>query len=151
MPSTPTVRRDPTIVSHAMRQVKGKDTTPELLLRKALWRRGHRYRLHDRRLPGSPDIVFTRAKVAVFVDGDFWHGAQWRHRGKTSLAHQLEQVNNKAYWMTKIEKNMARDKRNNATLRRLGWRVIRVWESSLKQSVKRQVTRIERALAVTNR
>ncbi len=138
--------RDRTTVSRAMRRVKGKDTAPELLLRKALWRRGHRYRLHDRRLPGSPDIVFVARRVAVFVDGDFWHGAQWRLRGKKSLADQLRHVNNRDYWMTKIERNMARDRANNAALKRLGWRVVRIWESSLKRSLPRQVARVERAL-----
>lgn len=129
-----------------MRRVKGKDTAPEMTLRRALWRRGLRYRVHAADLPGKPDIVFRGDKVAVFVDGDFWHGNQWRLRGKASLADQMGTVHNTTYWTEKIERNMARDRRNDAALRRMGWKVIRIWESALKRSAARSAARVERAL-----
>jgi DNA mismatch endonuclease (patch repair protein) len=94
-----------------MKQVKSEDTAPEIALRHAVWARGLRYRLHDADLPGKPDMVLPRHKIAVFVDGDYWHGNQWRERGFRSLEEQLEQVHNKEYWIKKIERNMARDQR----------------------------------------
>ena len=133
-------------VSKTMAKVKSENTGPEILLRKKLWERGHRYRLHRASLPGKPDIVFVSLKVAVFVDGDYWHGRQWRLRGFKSLDDQLKNINNKEYWKAKIEKNMARDREVNARLKKAGWKVIRVWESDLKKNPRRAVDRIEREL-----
>jgi DNA mismatch endonuclease (patch repair protein) len=96
-------------VSDIMRRVRGTNTKPELALRKALWGKGLRYRLHDRNLPGKPDIVFPKARVAVFVDGDFWHGNQWRKRGKRALAEQFGGSEHSDYWQQKIGRNMDRD------------------------------------------
>ena len=78
-------------------------------MRKALWARGLRFRLHQKSLPGRPDIVFPSAKLAVFVDGDFWHGRQWRTRGFPSSAQQFEGVHGRDYWVTKLEANTRRD------------------------------------------
>jgi len=119
-----------------MRRVKGKDTACEILLRRALHRRGLRYSLR-KQLPGKPDIVFVRAMVAVFVDGCFWHGCPEHCRRPSS---------NTAYWHAKIDRNMARDERVTKELRTLGWRVIRVWEHDVKNNLSRSAGRIERAV-----
>lgn len=112
---------------------KGRNTSIEILLRRELFSRGLRYRIHDRRLPGSPDIVFRRPKVAVFVDGDFWHGyrfPRWRHKLK-------------AFWKQKIADNRTRDARNHARLRRRGWKVIRVWEHEVRSNLVAVADRVE--------
>lgn len=139
--------RNKIVVKKAMRAVKGQDTSPERALRSELWGRGLRYRLHNKTLPGKPDIVFGPAKVAVFVDGDYWHGNQWRIRKKKSLFDQLKNVNNRAYWIKKIEGNIARDKKNNSALKKAGWTVIRLWESDIKRRLDWCVDKVEKALA----
>ncbi len=138
--------RDVSIVTRTMRAVKSANTKPELVLRKALWGRGLRYRLHRNDLPGKPDIVFVSAKVAVFVDGDYWHGNQWRLRGFDSMEDQLASVQNKEYWVSKIKSNVKRDKANSAKLRRSGWRVIRIWESDIKRRPGWAVNRVVKAV-----
>jgi DNA mismatch endonuclease (patch repair protein) len=105
-----------------MSRIRGKDTAPELLLARLLRRSRKRFQVHQRDLPGRPDIVFRRAKVAVFVDGDFWHG--WRFPvWRLKLSEK---------WEAKIEANRRRDMRNHARLRRAGWTVVRIWEHQLK-------------------
>lgn len=100
-----------------MSQVRGKNTSLEMLVRSALHVRGYRFRKHVKHLPGKPDIVFPTEKVAVFVDGDFWHG--WRFPAwKAGLSE---------FWQDKIHKNRERDRRNSQKLRRSGWLVLRVW------------------------
>lgn len=130
-------------VRKAMSAVKGVDTAPELSLRKALWAKGYRYRLHVKKLPGKPDIVFVSAKVAVFVDGDYWHGVQWKRRGFKSLEDQMENISNRDYWIKKIKGNMERDKKNSAALRKRGWKVVRIWESDVK---KRSIWAVEKII-----
>lgn len=125
--------RDPKVTSRIMSAVHSKDTQPELMLRRELHRRGLRYRLHDRRLPGRPDIVFPAARVAVFVDGDFWHGHGWRERGYASFDEQFQAHRDPEKWREKIARNMARDAEVNAALGELGWRVLRVWESDVRR------------------
>lgn len=142
------MKRPPDIVTKTMRAVKGVNTTPELMLRKALWARGLRYRVNSATLPGKPDIVFAKSKVAVFVDGDFWHGNQWKLRGYKSLDDQLSAVHNRVYWETKIKRNMERDKSNNTALRRAGWKVIRIWESDVKKNLERAVDKIAKAVTI---
>lgn len=111
----------PTTSARMSRQ-STRDTEPELLLRRELHRRGFRYRV-DQPLPGMPrrraDILFTRAKVAVFVDGCFWHGCP---------EHKTSPVNNAAWWTAKLARNVERDRETDAHLSALGWRVLRVWE-----------------------
>ncbi|GAA5513094.1 very short patch repair protein [Deinococcus carri] len=106
-----------------MGRVRQRDTAPELALRSALHRRGLRFRKNVKGLPGSPDIVFIRAKVAVFVDGDFWHG-----RDFDGWKDKLQ-----PFWRAKIERNIQRDAQNVANLEALGWRVLRVWEKDIKK------------------
>jgi DNA mismatch endonuclease Vsr len=114
------------VASKIKRQNRAQDTKPELLLRRELWRLGLRYRLHAALLPGKPDIVFPAAKVAVFCDGDFWHGRGWRSR-RAKLARGA----NARYWIPKIEANIARDHHVTRELRALGWTVLRFWETDL--------------------
>ena len=108
-----------------MRQVRGWDTKPELLVRRWLHREGFRFRLHRADLPGKPDIVLPRHGAVIFVHGCFWHG----HQGCPRSALP---VSNRAYWETKIGRNIERDQRNQRRLRRLGWRVMTLWECRLK-------------------
>ena len=143
--------RDASAVSAIMSRVKSANTAPELLLRAALTARGLRYRLHRGDIPGKPDIVFITAKVAVFVDGDYWHGNQWRLRGHKSLASQLGKVHNRGYWLAKIQKNMERDRRINLTLQKTGWKVVRIWESELKKSPEKAAARVEKVLLLRAR
>ena len=119
-------------ISQIMRRVKSRDTTPEIAFRKALWARGVRYRLHDIRLPGKPDIVVPRAKLAIFIDGDFWHGNQWRKRGHASLEAQFVASPRAEYWVGKITRNVQRDRLNTERLVAEGWRILRFWESDIK-------------------
>lgn len=119
------------LASDIKRKNRSRDTRAELLLRRELWRRGLRYRLHDPKLPGKPDIVFPRAKLAVFIDGDFWHGRNWRQR-KARLA----QGANAPYWIAKIEANIQRDRHLSKQLRRMGWTVVRIWETDVLENVR---------------
>ncbi len=105
-----------------------RDTQHEILLRRELWKMYLRFRKNVERMPGKPDIVFPGAKLAVFCDGDFWHGRNWR-----SLRRKLQKGANAAYWSAKITANIKRDKRNTVLLRKAGWRVIRVWETDIKR------------------
>lgn len=119
-----------------------QDTTPEILLRRALWAAGIRFRLHAAALPGRPDLVIVRHRLAVFCDGDFWHGRHWASR-KRKLAAGW----NASYWVAKIERNRQRDRRVARTLRALGWTVIRVWESDVRKHPERVAQTIARAVA----
>lgn len=125
--------RGPEEISAIMRKVHGRDTTPELRLREALSARGLSYRIAADDLLGKPDIVFPGARLVVFVDGDFWHGNQWRKRRKAALEEQFtrSKPESRAYWLTKIRRNMRRDAATTAALLADGWRVLRVWESQL--------------------
>jgi DNA (cytosine-5)-methyltransferase 1 len=119
-------------VSEIMRRVKSKDTGPEISFRKALWSKGVRYRLHCDDLPGKPDLVIPKARLAVFIDGDYWHGNQWQRRGYASLRDQFVASPHADYWIGKISGNMQRDRRNAAELVSKNWLVLRFWESEIK-------------------
>lgn len=111
-----------------------KPSSVEQRVRSALHARGLRFRKHVKDLPGKPDIVFTKAKVVVFIDGDYWHGYhfhQWKHRVSE-------------YWVGKISRNRARDCKNFHALRQGGWRVLRIWEHSIKKDLDQVVNRIVR-------
>lgn len=122
-------RRDPEVSSRILAAVRSKNTRPELVLRSALHRAGLRFRIHVTGLPGTPDVVFPRTRLAVFVDGDYWHGRSWRSRGFTSLEDQFARWQRGDWWLAKIRGNIRRDRRQNRALRRAGWRVIRVRDS----------------------
>jgi len=125
--------RDPALVRRVMQRVGSRDTAPEMSLRRELFGRGLRYRLHDASLPGRPDLVLRASQLVVFVDGDFWHGHNWIIRGAVDFESQFS--TNREYRITKIRRNMARDERVNEELGRLGWRVIRLWESDIRRDV----------------
>ena len=114
--------------------IRSKDTNAEVILRKALWENGIRYRKHYSLLPGNPDLAFPRKKIAVFIDGDFWHGYNWKSLGK---------IPPKAYWQEKISKNIRRDKANTLLLRKDGWKVIRIWEHELNKDFDKCIRMIE--------
>ncbi len=119
--------------SHCMSRVRTRDTNLELLVRRGLHRRGLRFRKHVRALAGTPDLVFAAARVAVFIDGDFWHGYRfpsWR----ASMS---------PFWQEKIARNRARDRRNFARLRRGGWTVIRIWQHEIRARLERALDKIE--------
>ncbi len=115
-----------------MSRIRGRDTKVELAVRKELHSRGYRFRVNAAWLAGKPDVVFTKVRLAIFIDGDFWHGwkfDQWSHK----LA---------PYWREKIAGNRARDLRHMARLRREGWTVMRIWEHDVKKSLERCTERI---------
>ena len=128
--------------SKIMSRIRDRDTGPELALRRALSQAGIRgYRLYYK-LPGKPDIAFTRRKVAVFIDGDFWHGYNWKSLGK---------VPPKAYWQEKISKTIARDKKNTRILKQEGWMVLRFWEHEVKEDINKVVRTIRQAIAKSDK
>ena len=129
--------------SKAKRRNRRRDTSPELLLRRRLWARGIRYRLCVRDLPGKPDIVIRKHRVAIFVDGDFWHGRNWKDRRR-----RLEQGANPDYWIAKIEYNIRRDKQQTAQLQDQGWRVLRFWEREIASDPDQAVERVVAELAL---
>lgn len=134
--------RTPEITHKIMSSIKSRDTRPEMALRHALWVRGLRYRVNVRSLIGKPDIVFTRAKIAVFCDGDFWHGHNWAIRGLASLDDELKRYSD--FWRDKILGNIERDKKNTLNLELDGWVVMRFWESDIKSDVEKCADAIEK-------
>lgn len=119
-----------------MSHIRSKDTKPEIMLRKALWHLGFRYRKNYAALPGKPDIVLLRYKIVIFVDGDFWHArGHQRHPG--------EQVaSNKEYWQKKLEHNAERDRAVNDALTEQGWLILRFWESDVKKNLNGCISQI---------
>jgi DNA mismatch endonuclease (patch repair protein) len=124
--------------SASKRLNRSTDTKHEVLLRRALWQRGLRFRKNVTTLPGKPDIVFSRSRVAVFCDGDFWHGRNWRH-----LSSLLQKRANAAYWCEKIRSNMVRDRRTTRLLEEQHWQVIRLWEGDITKDPERAASLIE--------
>lgn len=130
--STPETRR-------RMAKVHLKRGKAETMLAKALWHRGYRYRLNYKELPGSPDIALTKQKIAVFVDGEFWHGHDWIHKRDKIKS-------NPEYWREKIEENIARDIRNGQQLASMEWTVLRFWEKDIKKDLEKCLQTIETAI-----
>lgn len=121
--------------SDLMKKIRSSNTIPELSLRKELWKLGYRYRLNVSKLKGKPDIVFNKFKVVVFVDGEFWHGFEWRKKKPKIKA-------NREYWIKKIERNIERDKENNKHLLSMGYVVLRFWEHEIKNNLAKCVNKI---------
>ena len=119
-----------------MSAIRGKGTKPELLLRKALWRKECRYRIQNK-LPGRPDIVFPGSHIVVFVDGCFWHGCP---------EHFQQPETNAEFWKDKIQKNKFRDKKVMKQLKKEGWMVLRFWEHDIKNNLDACTTEVIRAL-----
>lgn len=124
-----------------MSKIRSKDTKLEKcflkLISSALYPKGIRYRKHYAKLLGKPDIAFVNKKVAVFIDGDFWHGYKFKKRKE-----QLP----KKYWIKKINGNIARDRKINRKLKKIGWKVVRIWEHEIKKNPTKAISRIEKAL-----
>jgi len=120
-----------------MSRIRSKNTKIELIIRKFLFRNGFRYRLHDKNLPGKPDIVFTRQKIAIFIHGCYFHGHEGCELATISKTR-------KKFWKNKIQGNIERDKNNETELKLMNWKVIKIWECEIeprkKTSVKREIT-----------
>ena len=124
-----------------MVNIKGKNTSIELCLRKALWNKGIRYRKNYKKLPGKPDIAITKYKIAVFCDSEFFHGKDWE-----VLKPRLEAGNNAEYWVPKISRNRERDEEVNKELLFLGWTVIRFWGKDIKKNTDECIKVIEETI-----
>ena len=124
-----------------MSHIKSKDTSIELLVRRKLFSMGYRYRVNYKSLPGKPDIVFTKKKVAIFIHGCYWHG----HDCGSRYAHSSQ--SNKMYWGTKIERTKQRDEKHIQTLEADGWTVIVLWECQIRQSFDQTVEFIVNTLS----
>jgi len=122
-----------------MSRIRSNNTLPEIYIRKALWQMGYRYRLHYKLLPGKPDIVITKQKIVVFVHGCFWH----RHENCIEASRPKT---NSEYWETKINKNMERDKRNQNEIKKLGWKIIIIWECMVKNDTDKNIKLLEKLL-----
>lgn len=118
-----------------MQAIKSKDSQIEILLRKELWNRGLRYRKNLNTIYGKPDIVFLSKKVAVFCDGEFWHGYNWEEQKKNFKSHQ-------EFWIPKIERNMERDREVTQKLESEGWTVLRFWGNEIKKNTKQCADKI---------
>lgn len=121
-----------------MKNIKGQDTSIELILRSALWKRGYRYRKNYKKLVGKPDIVLIKYKIAIFCDSEFWHGKDW-----DVLKARLDKGSNPQYWIKKITRNMERDDAVNKKLRMLGWSVVRFWGKDIVRNTDECVKIIE--------
>ena len=118
--------------NYTMSRIKSSNTSIEVLLRKALWHSGIRYRVNYSKLPGTPDIAITKHRIAIFCDGEFWHGKDWG--AKKDQIHS-----NRDYWLPKIDRNIVRDNDVNKALSYLGWTVIRFWGADIQKNLNRCV------------
>lgn len=118
-------------ISAIMRRVRAVNTVPEAILRKALRKRGLRFGVNAKTIAGKPDFIFKSKRLVVFVDGDFWHGGQWRKRRLSALEQQFRLSSNRTYWLRKIRNNMRRDCKHTTTLLCQGFTVLRFWESDV--------------------
>lgn len=123
-----------------MRKIKAKDTTPEIIFRKALWKEGIRYRVENKKIIGNPDIALKKHKIAIFIDGEFWHGFNWQDK-KTKIK------SNREYWIKKIERNIERDKKNNQLLITQNWVVLRFWEHEIKKDLNKCIEIVRDTIA----
>ncbi len=125
----------------AMSRIRSKDTSIELALRRELWRQGYRYRKNYKGLPGTPDIVLTKYKIAIFCDGELFHGKDWE-----VLRPRLLKGNNADFWVKKVERNMERDRENDKKLLFLGWTIIRFWGNDILKNPKQCVRVVEETI-----
>lgn len=124
-----------------MQRIKSKDTSIEIKFRKALWHKGYRYKKNYKKLPGKPDIVLTKYKIAIFCDSEFFHGKDWE-----ILEPRLQKANNGDYWRKKITRNIAHDDEVNKQLLFLGWTVIRFWGKNIMNHTDECVQVVEEAI-----
>lgn len=127
--------------SYNMAMIKSKNTKPEILLRKELWRRGLRYRKNCKQIYGKPDLVFLRKQIAIFIDGEFWHGYNFEE-----IKNRLK--SNKEFWLEKIERNMERDFEITQFLVEQGWAVLRFWDFEIKNDLSRCADKIEHTVKI---
>ena len=133
--------RDPAAVSKNMKKIRSKDTSIEILLRKKLWHKGYRYRKNYKLLPGSPDIVLTKYKIAIFCDSEFFHGKDW-----DILKLRLEKGSNPDFWIKKIERNRTRDWENDKKLLFLDYTVLHFWGKDILKHTDECIQAIEEAI-----
>ena len=124
-----------------MQHIHANDTSIEIILRKALWEKGYRYRKNYKLLPGKPDIAITKYKIAIFCDGEFFHGKDWE-----ILKPRLEKGRNSEYWISKIGRNRERDNEINKKLLFMGWTVIRFWGNDIKKNTDECIRVIEETI-----
>lgn len=122
--------------SYNMSRIKGKNSKPEMILRRAMWARNIRYRLHDKSLLGRPDIVIKKYKLVIFVDGELWHGYNWSERQK-----QIK--SNRSFWIPKIERNTQKDRQSNLILKEMGYTVFRFWSRDILKNLPKVLNQIE--------
>ena len=122
--------------SYNMSKIKSRNSKPELILRKALWSNNIRFRLHDKSLPGTPDIAIKKYKLAIFVDDEFWHGFDWKNNKELIKSNRL-------FWIPKIERNMQKDIRVNKALRDMDYVVFRFWTQDILKNLPRILNLIE--------
>ena len=127
--------------SRNMSRIRSKDTRPEEYIRKTLFAQGYRYRKNYKDLPGKPDIVITKYKIAIFCDSEFFHGKDWKN-----LKEQLGRGKNAEFWTEKISKNMNRDREVNTALRGMGWTVLRFWGNDIKKHTDECVRTVSEAV-----
>ena len=127
-----------------MQHIRSNNTKIEIILRKALWHRGYRYRINYKKLPGKPDIVLTKYKIAIFCDGEFFHGKDWE-----VLKPRLEKGDNGSFWISKISRNRERDDEINKKLLFMGWTVIRFWGNDIKKNTDECIRVIEETIFET--
>jgi len=127
-----------------MQAVKAQGSVIEITLAKALWIKGYRYRKNNKSVFGKPDLTFKQLKIAIFIDGEFWHGKNWRNR-------KHDHKSNQAFWHKKIERNIQRDKEVNSQLLKDGWKVLRFWGSDIKQNLQSCIIKIEETINETKR
>ena len=125
--------------SKTMKAIKGCGTSIEVKLRKTLFKLGYRYRINYKKIPGSPDIVFIKKNLAIFCDSEFWHGKTFEKKSKTIR-------NNRKYWIKKIQDNIERDEKNNRELKKLGWTVLRFWETDINKNLEWVIIEIQKVL-----
>ena len=121
--------------SKQMSKIRGKGTKPEIKFRKALWAKGFRYRVNYKNLIGKPDIVFKKYRIVIFIDGEFWHGFNWKEKREKIKT-------NRDFWIPKIERNIQRDEEVNSTLERMGYKIFRFWEHELKTDFESCFTKV---------
>ncbi|HEX5409634.1 MAG TPA: very short patch repair endonuclease [Gemmatimonadaceae bacterium] len=134
-------------IARNMGAIRSTENKTEKALRSAIHRRGLRFHKYTKDLPGKPDFVFPAARVAVFVDGDYWHSRVLQERGERALVSSVRE-NHREYWVAKFKRNVERDRLSDDALRALGWRVVRIWESDAKKNLERAATEVVRVVRV---
>lgn len=138
--------RDEKTTSKIMKKIKSTNTSIEVKLRKALWNRGYRYRKNYKELPGTPDIVLEKYKIAIFCDSEFFHGKDWDR-----LKTRLQNGKNPDFWLKKIERNRKRDIKNDKELFSLGWTVIHFWGQDIIKNIDMCIKTIEETIIDINK